>query len=104
MKTEEFKRETSRTFVVAAEWSVIVALCGVKAHGETLKHFFKKETEAGKIVVVLSETSSPDLNTNKIALADELFILNPGGNYDDFQAEMYLTAEKLGKHIRVLKP
>ncbi len=96
----EFKRETSRTFVVAPEWAVIVALCG---EGNLLRQFFKSETEAGKIVIILNEKSSPDLNTNKIALADELFIINPSGQYDDFQSAMYLTARKLEKFIRVLK-
>ena len=42
-------------------------------------------------------------NHQKIALADEVFILNQDGNYDDFQAEAFNVAEKLLKHIRVLE-
>ena len=99
MNTQEFKRETSRTFVVAEGFAPIVALCG---YGEVLKKHFRAETEDGKIVVVLTE-GSPDLNVDKIALADEVFILNPDGQYDDFQAEAFNAAEKLLKHIRVLK-
>lgn len=100
MEIKEFTRETSRTFVVAPEFSIIVALCG---YGADLRHWFRLETEKGKIVIILNENSDPDLNTNKIAVADELVILNPDGQYDDFQAAMFLTAQKLEKFIRVLE-
>lgn len=100
MTTEPFIRETSRTFVVAPDFPVVVTLCG---YGTILRNFFRYETEQGKICITLSEKSAPELNTNKIALADELFIINPDGMYDDFQAAMLITAERLEKHIRVLK-
>ncbi len=100
MEIREFKRDTSRTFVVAPEFPTIIALCG---GGADLKQHFRSETDKGKIVIILSENSTPDLNAAKIAVADEIFIINPGGKYDDFQAAMFLTAEKLLKHIRVLE-
>ena len=98
MPFTEFKREESRTFVVAPEFAIIIALCG---NGADMKHWFRVETEKGKIVIVLSENSTPDLNADKIAVADEVFIINPGGQYDEFQAAIYLTAQKLEKFIRV---
>lgn len=99
MNTQEFERETSRTFVVAEGFAPIVALCG---YGETLRRAFRAETISGKIVLVLTE-DEPNLNVDKIALADEVFILNSDGQYDDFQATAFNAAEKLLKHIRVLK-
>lgn len=101
MNNETFTRETSRTFVVAPGFAPIVALCG---EGELLRRHFKAETDAGRIVIILNEKDSPDLNGDKIALCDELFIINPSGQYDDFQAAMFLTAQRMVKHIRVLKP
>jgi len=100
METKEFKREEYRSFTVTQNFAVIVALYG---SGADLKHHFRSETEKGKIVIILSENSTPELNTDKIAVADELFIINPGGQYDEFQAAMYLTAQKLEKFIRVLE-
>ncbi len=99
MNTKEFERENERTIIVAEGFAPIVALCG---YGEVLRRIFRAETISGKIVVVLSE-ETPNLNVDKIALADELFILNPDGQYDDMQAEAFFAAQKLGKHIRVLK-
>lgn len=99
MNTTEFERKNERTIVISEGFAPIVALCG---RGETLRKHFKDETDDGKIVIVLTE-DLPATNVDKIALADELFILNPDGQYDDFQADAYATAQVLGKHIRVLK-
>lgn len=101
--TDAFSRPTvgERTIFIGNDFPPIVALC---AEGELLKRYFKSETDAGRIVIVLSASESQtQLNTNKLALADELFVVNPNGQYDDFQAAMFLAAKSLGKHIRVLK-
>lgn len=99
MNQTVFERKDERTIVVSEGFAPIVALCG---YGETLRKHFKSESDDGRIVIVLRE-DLPVTNTDIIALADELFILNPNGQYDDFQADTFLTAQKLGKHIRVLK-
>lgn len=101
--TNSFKRETSRTFVVAPDFPVIVALCVESKLQETLRSYYKSERDSKKIVLVLSEDFSADLNTNHIALADELFVINPSGQYDDFTSAMILTAQSLGKFVRTLK-
>jgi hypothetical protein len=100
--TKAFVRAEPRWFEIAGNFPVIVAICG---EGELLRQHFKSETEAGKIVLSLSP--NPDqagLNYKKIELADEVFILNAenGSEYTDFQAAIFITAEKLMKHIRVL--
>jgi hypothetical protein len=100
--TEEFVRANERAIVFAENFPPIVALCG---EGDALRAAFKSETEAGRIVLLLS--ANPEqaaLNYKKIELADEVFMLNTenGSQYTDFQAAIFITAEKLMKHIRVL--
>lgn len=104
MTTEPFTRTTSRSFVVAPDFPVIVALCCEEGQQALLRDHYKSERDAGRIVLTLSEKFSPEINTNHIALADELFIINPSGQYTDFTAAMFVTAQKLDKHIRCLKP
>lgn len=98
--TKSFVRDTTRSIGISQGFSVIVAIAG---SGESLKHFYEHERESGKICIVLSEKSSADLNTDSIALADELLVLNLSGELSSFQTAMVFTAQNLDKHIRFLR-
>ena len=99
------------------EKPVIVCLCGSIRFGEMFRYVNQRETLAGKIVlapgcfqgdVVLEvlpgvKRQLDELHFHKIALADEILVVNVGGYIGHSTRREIAYARRLGKRVRWLE-
>lgn len=99
------------------EKPVIVCLCGSTRFGEMFRYVNQRETLAGKIVlapgcfqgdVVLEvlpgvKRRLDELHLHKIALADEILVVNVGGYIGQSTRREIAYARRLGKRVRWLE-
>jgi hypothetical protein len=98
---------------------VIVCLCGSTRFGDAFRDANLRETLAGKVVLTVGCDFKSDsalvlapevkerldaLHLRKIALADEVLILNVGGHIGESTARELRYAAELGKTVRFLEP
>ncbi|MEV0149067.1 MULTISPECIES: hypothetical protein [unclassified Nonomuraea] len=95
----------------------IVALCGSTRFRDAFSAVNRNLTLDGVIVIapgVFGHSGDPltddaklrldDLHKRKIDLADEVFVVNPGGYIGESTRSEVKYAEKLGKPVRYLEP
>ena len=99
------------------EKPVIVCLCGSTRFREMFRYVNQRETLAGKIVlapgcfqgdVVLEvlpgvKQRLDELHLHKIALADEILVVNLGGYIGESTRREIAYARRQGKHVRWLE-
>ena len=99
------------------ERPTVVCLCGSTRFGEMFRYVNQRETLAGKIVlapgcfqgdVVLEvlpgvKRRLDELHFHKIALADEILVVNVGGYVGEATRREIAYARKLGKRVRWLE-
>ncbi len=109
----------------APERRTIVCLCGSTRFSEAYQRANIEETVAGRIVLTIGCDMRSDaelfagksveelaalkdgldaLHLDKIAMADEVFILNVGGYIGDSTRRELAYARRLGKRVRFLEP
>src|SRR5260370_36787972 len=99
-------------------WPTIVCLCGSTRFSEMFRYVNQRETLAGKIVLapgcfqgdaVLEALPGmkqrlDELHLHKIALADEILVVNVGGYIGESTRREVAYARHQGKRIRWLGP
>jgi hypothetical protein len=98
---------------------VIVCLCGSTRFSQAFRDANLRETLAGRIVLSIGcDFKSDDglgltaddkarldaLHLRKVALADEVLILNVGGYIGESTGRELAHARRLGKRVRFLEP
>jgi hypothetical protein len=98
---------------------VIVCLCGSTRFSQAFRDANLRETLAGRIVLSIGcDFKSDDglgltaddkarldaLHLRKVALADEVLILNVGGYIGESTVRELAHARRLGKRVRFLEP